>query len=111
MGGVAFSSIDQCFKQALLKKMFESEIPLTIEFSTQFFVTVDPAAGGENSDFALVSFTVSCGVYKVCISVLLSVASTVVFTQACERAPPPGPRRDQGSMGPLRAPYTNLKDS
>jgi len=65
MGGVAFSSIDQCFKPALLKKMFDEQIPLTIDFNTRFFVTVDPAAGGQNSDFALVSFTVCSGVYKV----------------------------------------------
>jgi len=76
MGGVAFSSIDQCFKQALLKKMFEEEIPLCIDFSTQFFVTVDPAAGGEHSDFALVSFTVSHGIYKVSLLYLCWVRNT-----------------------------------
>jgi hypothetical protein len=65
MGGVAFSSIDQCFKQNDLKKMFTINIQFTISSGTPFFVTVDPAAGGENSDFAIVSFTVRHGLYKV----------------------------------------------
>ena len=65
MGGVAFNSVDQCFKQTLLKQMFEETIPLHIDFNTQFFVTIDPAAGGEHSDFAMVSFTCNHGIYKV----------------------------------------------
>ena len=65
------------FQSSVVENNVESEIPLTIEFSTQFFV--DPAAGGENSDFALVSFTGSCGVDKVCISVLLLVSCTMLF--------------------------------
>ena len=65
MGGVAFNSVDQCFKQALLKQMFSDVIPVRIEFNTRFFVTIDPAAGGEHSDFAMVSFTCSHGIYKV----------------------------------------------
>jgi len=65
MGGVAFNSVDQCFKQALLKQMFSDAIPVRIEFNTRFFVTIDPAAGGEHSDFAMVSFTCSHGIYKV----------------------------------------------
>jgi hypothetical protein len=88
MGGVAFSSIDQCFKQALLKKMFSVEIPLTIEFNTQFYVTVDPAAGGEHSDFALVSFTVSCGIYKVSVYLRLheAIVRAVRWWWVCIRA-------------------------
>jgi len=65
MGGVAFSSIDQCFKQNDLKRMFNVTIQISISSGTPFFVTVDPAAGGENSDFAVVSFTVAHGLYKV----------------------------------------------
>jgi len=65
MGGVAFSSIDQCFKQNDLKRMFTITIQISIVSCTPFFVTVDPAAGGENSDFAVVSFTVAHGLYKV----------------------------------------------
>ena len=65
MGGVAFNSVDQCFKQVLLKQMFSDIIPVRIEFNTRFFVTIDPAAGGEHSDFAMVSFMCIYGIYKV----------------------------------------------
>jgi len=65
MGGVAFNSIDACFKQVDLKRMFNQSIQITIPTGNTFFVTVDPAAGGENSDFAVVSFTMLHGVYKV----------------------------------------------
>ena len=65
MGGVAFNSVDQCFKQSLLKQMFNESIPLRIEYNTRFFVTVDPAAGGEHSDFAMVSFSYCHGIFKV----------------------------------------------
>jgi len=65
MGGVAFNSIDACFKQNDLKRMFNQSIQITIPTGNIFFVTVDPAAGGENSDFAVVSFTMLHGVYKV----------------------------------------------
>jgi len=67
MGGVAFNSVDQCFKQSLLKQMFNEPIPLRIDFNTRFFVTVDPAAGGEHSDFAMVSFSYSHGIFKVSV--------------------------------------------
>jgi len=67
MGGVAFNSIDACFKQADLKRMFNFKIQLFISTGTTFFVTVDPAAGGEHSDFAIVSFTMLHGIYKVFI--------------------------------------------
>jgi len=85
MNGVAFNSVDQCFKQSLLKQMFQEIIPLRIEFSTRFFVTIDPAAGGEHSDFAMVSFTCSHGIYKVCfISAGIGCVCTCVFGASLE---------------------------
>ena len=77
MGGVAFNSVDQCFKQALLKQMFSDAIPVRIEFNTRFFVTIDPAAGGEHSDFAMVSFMCSHGIYKV-NSVLTEILNAIL---------------------------------
>jgi len=65
MGGVAFSSVDQCFRYCDLKRMFESPIPMTLEWETPFFVCVDPCAGGEHSDFAVVSFVYVYGSYQV----------------------------------------------
>jgi len=73
MGGVAFSSVDQCFKQEYLKLMFGREISVEIAFGTTFFTCVDPAAGGENSDFAVVSFTFMYGIYVVRICFYLKL--------------------------------------
>lgn len=65
MGGVAFSSVDQCFRYCDLKRMFESKVQMHIECNTPFFVCVDPCAGGEHSDFAVVSFVYMYGAYQV----------------------------------------------
>lgn len=70
LGGVAFSSCDQCFRQVDLKRMFESSIRLDIQWGVRFFVTIDPTAGGEHSDFAVVSFIYEHGVYQVYLSIL-----------------------------------------
>jgi hypothetical protein len=65
MGGVAFSSCDQCFRQVDLKRMFDSKILLSLKIDLPFFVTVDTTGGGEHSDFAVVSFVLLHGVYQV----------------------------------------------
>lgn len=73
MGGVAFSSCDQCFRQVDLKRMFESKIVLDIQWCVPFFVTVDPTAGGEHSDFAVVSFIYEYGVYQVSCALIVCI--------------------------------------
>lgn len=75
MGGVAFSSVNQCFRYCDLKRMFESSIPMRIEWNTLFFVCVDPCAGGEHSDFAVVSFVYLFGSYQVCVCAVPSMSS------------------------------------
>lgn len=65
MGGVAFSSVDQCFRFCDLKRMFESDVVLSLEWDIPFFVCIDPCAGGEHSDFAVVSFVYQHGAYQV----------------------------------------------
>lgn len=68
MGGVAFSSVDQCFRFCDLKRMFNYDVELNIEWDLPFFVCIDPCAGGEHSDFAVVSFIYLHGAYQVCFS-------------------------------------------
>lgn len=70
MGGVAFSSVDQCFRFCDLKRMFDMPVPMSLEWNTPFFVCIDPCAGGEHSDFALVSFVYVHGAYQVFLSLL-----------------------------------------
>lgn len=101
MGGMAFSSIDQCFRASDLTRMFNESVPMTIKLGVQVrvcrsihlheifvtaacvchhtfsydrglsgcfgqvWVTIDPCAGGEHSDFALVSFVYISGAYQV----------------------------------------------
>ena len=49
MSGVAFSSINQCFRQPDLKRMFETSPPITCPHAPDVLVCVDPCAGGEHS--------------------------------------------------------------
>ena len=65
LGGIAVGNNDQCFRLVDLKRMFENVIHMDVESGVPFFVTIDPCAGGEHSDFAMVSFVVSHGVYQV----------------------------------------------
>lgn len=65
MGGVAFSSVDQCFRAVDILRMFQTATPLNIRWDSVIFVCVDPCAGGEHSDFALVSFVFTNGIYQV----------------------------------------------
>lgn len=65
LGGLAVGNTDQCFKPVDLKRMFENTIYMQIALESCFFCTVDPCAGGENSDFACVSFIICHGVYHI----------------------------------------------
>ena len=65
LGGIAVGNNDQCFRLVDLKRMFNNTIHMEMESGVPFFITIDPCAGGEHSDFAMVSFVVSHGVYQV----------------------------------------------
>lgn len=54
MQGCSFDALQQVFPKQLVKVMFELE-PLPEEVNTTIFVVVDPAAGGPQSDYAVVS--------------------------------------------------------
>ena len=79
MGGVAFSSCDQCFRQVDLKRMFEEDSVMLIPWGTPFFVTIDPAAGGEHSDFAIISFVYNSGIYQVCENIKFAMFISISF--------------------------------
>ena len=65
LGGMAVSGTTQCFKALYLQRMFSPSDAAILTFEQDFFVSVDPMAGGEKSDFAVVSFAVHRGVYQV----------------------------------------------
>jgi len=65
MSGVAFSSVDQAFRQCDLKRMFSSCPPIELPVNPQLMVCIDPCAGGQFSDFALVSLVYENGIFQV----------------------------------------------
>lgn len=65
MSGVAFSSVDQAFRQCDLKRMFSNCPPIELPVNPQLMVCIDPCAGGQFSDFALVSLVYENGIFQV----------------------------------------------
>lgn len=65
MSGVAFSSVDQAFRQCDLKRMFSNCPPIELPMNPQLMVCIDPCAGGQFSDFALVSLVYENGIFQV----------------------------------------------
>jgi hypothetical protein len=64
LAGLAFSSLQQVFRQVDIDKMFAaSTLPFVQD--EDIFLVIDPAAGGPSSDYAVVSFTRQRGVITV----------------------------------------------
>ena len=64
LAGLAFSSLQQVFRQADIDAMFAaSTLPFVQD--EDIFLVIDPAAGGPSSDYAVVSFTRQRGVITV----------------------------------------------
>jgi len=55
LSGLAFDSLQQCFRAADIEAMFAQEPPPPI-LNEEIFICVDPAGGGPQSDFSFVSF-------------------------------------------------------
>ena len=53
--GLAFDALQQCFRSADIESLLTMEPP-ALQWKQTVFVLIDPAAGGPQSDFALVSF-------------------------------------------------------
>ena len=56
LAGLAFDSLEQVFRKSDIRIALEIE-PLPIVNDTTVFIIIDPAAGGPQSDYALVSMT------------------------------------------------------
>ena len=54
MQGCSFDALQQVFPKQLVNVMFQLE-PLPEDLNSTVFVVVDPAAGGPQSDYAVVS--------------------------------------------------------
>jgi hypothetical protein len=55
LSGLAFDSLQQCFRAADIEMMFAQDPPPPL-LNEEIFVCVDPAGGGPQSDFSFVSF-------------------------------------------------------
>ena len=62
--GLAFDALQQCFRPADIDAVMDST-PDTFPWKQQVYVVIDPAAGGPQSDFALVSFYRHKGIVTV----------------------------------------------
>jgi hypothetical protein len=81
MSGVAFSSVNQCFRQPDLKRMFETNPPITCPHAPDVLVCVDPCAGGEHS----VCTFGSCCLYLCARRVLVHGVTSLLYTSVSIR--------------------------
>ena len=66
LAGLAFDSLQQCFRMTDIENALNME-PVEYSWKQPIFVVIDPAAGGPQSDFALISFFRSHGI--ICVSI------------------------------------------
>jgi len=69
LSGLAFDALQQCFRTADIEAVMTMEPP-KMEWSQMVYVVIDPAAGGPQSDFAVLSFTRSKGLITVYLLLL-----------------------------------------
>lgn len=66
MQGLAFDSLETVFRPNDIKMMMDLE-PLAIPTNTRVFIVVDPAAGGPQSEYAIVSIVRVRGTVNVSV--------------------------------------------
>ena len=64
LAGLAFDALQQCFRAVDIEAVM-TMTPPALEWKQPVYIVVDPAAGGPQSDFALVSFTRNKGIITV----------------------------------------------
>eukprot|EP00961_Rhodomonas_salina_P291277 3931860-Rhodomonas_salina.1 len=64
LSGLAFDALQQCFRAEDINVMMSMKPPAT-PWNAKVYTVVDPAAGGPQSDFAVVSFVREKGIITV----------------------------------------------
>lgn len=64
LAGLAFDALQQCFRASDIDALMISEPP-PFTWAQKIYIVIDPAAGGPQSDFALVSFYRQKGLFVV----------------------------------------------
>lgn len=66
LSGMAFDSLQCVFRPADIEIMFNQEAPAPT-LNADIYIFVDPAAGGPQSDYAILSFQRQKGLVTVCL--------------------------------------------
>jgi hypothetical protein len=84
LAGLAFDSLQQCFRTSDIEAVMTSKIP-DLEWKQKIYIVIDPAAGGPQSDFALISFFRQKGI--ICVSIVFyeRIYSTLMFLSKSSR--------------------------
>lgn len=83
LSGLAFDALQQCFRSNDIQTMM-TMTPPTIVWNSTVYVVVDPAAGGPQSDFAMVSIVREKGI--ITVSVLTSCHINILCTVQSQSA-------------------------
>jgi len=67
LSGLAFDSLQTVFRSSDIEIMFQQDPPLPI-LNADIYIFIDPAAGGPQSDYALLSFQRQKGLITVSFS-------------------------------------------
>lgn len=75
LSGIAFDALQEAFRKEDIDKMVELSPPLP-ELSERIYIFIDPAAGGPQSDYAILSVTRARGILKVNYCLIVPALST-----------------------------------
>jgi hypothetical protein len=89
LSGLAFDSLQQIFKSDRIQTMFDQQAPLAV-INEDIHLVIDPAAGGPQSDYAMLSITRNKGLVTVIPSVHGRAVHPLTRRALARRATHPG---------------------
>jgi hypothetical protein len=79
LAGLAFDSLQQCFRTSDIDAVMNSK-PIEMDWKQPIYIVIDPAAGGPQSDFALISFFRQKGI--ICVSHALIYSTLMALSKS-----------------------------
>lgn len=73
LSGIAANTLQSCFRGRDITTMFEQD-PLPLHYAENLILMIDPAAGGPQSDYAMVSMVRRKGMVQVCCAPVQAAA-------------------------------------
>jgi hypothetical protein len=77
LAGLAFDALQQCFRTGDIDALMNAPAP-ALMWQQPLYMVIDPAAGGPQSDFALISFFRHRGQIVVCLPIMIGPSAHVV---------------------------------